>query len=370
MRWNLTFLFFILSLSCFSQDPYLFIGTYTNGKSKGIYVYHFNESTGTGTEVSTMSAKNPSYLSLSQDGKHLYATDENEVGGAVGAYAFDAATGQLAFLNSQSSKGTCPCYVSQDKTGKWVFVANYCSGSLAALPVNSDGSLAPAMQIITQFGKGPDTARQESAHVHSTIFSPDEKYLMVADLGTDEEHVYTFSPGENIPLKEPRDSVARLQPGTGPRHIVFHPTKPDVYILGELTGTIDAFHFDSSSGKLVHFQRIRTTPEHFTGDPGSADIHIRADGKFLYASNRGTSNSLAVFAIEKDGKLSIRQNISANGKHPRNFVIDPGGHFLLVANRDTDNIVIFAIDPVSGLLKATGKEISIPNPVCLKFLVN
>jgi 6-phosphogluconolactonase len=370
MRWNLLFLFFIYSLSCFSQDPYLFIGTYTNGQSKGIYVYRFNESTGTGTEVSTMKAKNPSYLCLSADGKHLYATDENEVGGAVGAYAFEPATGQLAFLNSQSSQGTCPCYVVEDKTGKWVFVANYCSGSLAALPVNTDGSLAPATQTIQQFGKGPDTSRQASAHVHSTIFSPDEKFLLAADLGTDKEHVYAFHPGQNMPLAESRDSSASLKPGTGPRHIVFHPTKPLLYIIGELTGTVDAFRFDSVSGKLTHFQRIRTTPDSFKGFAGSADIHIRADGKFLYASNRGDANTLAVFAVHKDGKLENRQYISVKGKHPRNFVIDPTSHFLLVANRDTDNIVVFSIDPVSGLLKDTGKQISIPNPVCLKFLVN
>ena len=222
----------------------------------------------------------------------------------------------------------------------------------------------------SNLGKDPNTTRQESSHVHSTIFSPDEKFLLAANLGTDQEHVYAFNPTQNIPLTNLKDSVVSLKPGTGPRHIVFHPAKSDVYIIGELTGTVDAFHFDTLSGKLTHFQRIRTTPEHFKGDPGSADIHIRADGKFLYASNRGTSNTLAVFAIRKDGRLVNKQIISVNGKHPRNFVIDPTGHFLLVANRDTDNIVIFSIDPVSGLLKATGKEISIPNPVCLKFLAN
>ena len=363
-------LFFLLSFSCFSQDPYLFIGTYTSGQSKGIYVYRFNTSTGTGTEISTIKANNPSYLCVSGDGKHVYATDEDNHGGGLGAYAFDPASGKLVLLNTQSSQGICPCYVSEDKSGKWVFAANYCSGSLAALPVNSDGSLAPAVQIIQQFGKGPDTARQEMAHVHSTIFSPDEKFLLAADLGTDEEHVYSFNPEESIPLREGHDSVVSLKPGSGPRHIVFHPTKPNVYILSELTGTVDAFHFDSKTGRLTHFQRIRTTPESFNGFPGSADIHIRADGKFLYASNRGTANNLAVYAIQNDGRLSIRQFISVNGKHPRNFAIDPSSHFLLVANRDTNNIVVFSINPVTGMLKATGKEISIPNPVCLKFLTN
>jgi 6-phosphogluconolactonase len=317
-----------------------------------------------------MTAKNPSYICLSSDGKHLYATDENEVGGAVGAYAFEPTTGKLAFLNSQSSQGTCPCYVAEDKTGKWVFVANYCSGSLSALPVNTDGSLAPATQTIQQIGKGPDTSRQQSAHVHSTIFSPDEKFLLAADLGTDKEHVYAFHAGQNLPLTESRDSSVSLKPGTGPRHIVFHPAKPLLYIIGELTGTVDVFRFDTVTGKLTHFQRIRTTPDSFKGFAGSADIHIRPDGKFLYASNRGDANSLAVFAIGKDGKLENRQYISVMGKHPRNFVIDPTSRFLLVANRDTNNIVIFSIDPVSGLLKDTGKQISIPNPVCLKFLIN
>jgi 6-phosphogluconolactonase len=369
MRWNFFILFSLISFACFSQDPYLFIGTYTNGKSKGIYVYRFNESSGVGTEVSTIMAKNPSYLCLTADGKHLYATDENETGGAVGAYAFEPASGQLAYLNSQSSQGTCPCYVAVDKTGKWVFVANYCSGNLSALPINSDGSLAPVAQNIHHAGMGPDTSRQASAHVHSTIFSPDEKFLLTADLGTDKEYVYAFHPGQNLPLTDARDSFALLKPGTGPRHIVFHPSKPWLYIIGELTGTVDVFGYDSNSGKLNHMQRIRTTPESFKGFAGSADIHIRADGKFLYASNRGDANSLAVFAVDKNGKLENRQYISVMGKHPRNFVIDPTSHFLLVANRDSDNIVIFSIDPVTGLLKDTGKQISIPNPVCLKFFV-
>jgi 6-phosphogluconolactonase len=370
MRGNLIFLFLALSFTCFSQDHYLFIGTYTNGQSKGIYVYKFNTATGTGREISATKAPNPSYLSVAPDGKHLYATAEDDKGGAVSAYAFEPSTGQLALLNTQSAGGTCTCYVSEDKSARWVFVANYCSGSLAALPVNSDGSLAPAVQVIQQFGKGKDTTRQESAHVHSTIFSPNEKFLLAANLGTDQEHVYEFNPSNNIPLREPFDSVITLRAGTGPRHIAFHPKKSDVYIIGELTGTVDAYHFDTTNGKLTHFQRIRSTADTFRGDPGSADIHIRADGKFLYATNRGTSNTITVFSILKDGRLVVKQITSVKGKHPRNFVIDPTGHFLLVANRDTDNIVVFAIDPVTGTLKDTGNNIHIPNPVCLKFLAD
>ena len=370
MRWNLFLLFLAISFSCFSQDPYLFIGTYTSGASKGIYVYRFNVSTGAGTEVSTMKADNPSYLSISPDGRHVYAASEGEKSGSALAYAFEPVTGKLSFLNSQSAQGTCTCYITEDKTSHWVFVANYCSGNLTGFPVNTDGSLAPATQIIQQFGKGADTVRQETSHVHSTIFSPNEKFLLAANLGTDQEHIYAFNAFRNIPLSEPYDSTVFLKPGSGPRHIAFHPVKPDLYILGELTGTVDAYHFDSLSGKLSHFQRIRTTPESFSGDPGSADIHIRADGRFLYATNRGVSNTITVFEIRKDGTLETRQNIPVNGKHPRNFAIDPTSHFLLVANRDSNNIVVFSIDQQSGLLTPTGKEISIPNPVCLKFLAN
>ena len=367
MRWTFFLFVFLFSTSCFSQDPYLFIGTYTSGKSKGIYVYQFNSSSGNGKEISTIKCSNPSYLCLSSDGKHLYATEESDGNGTVGAYAFDPASGHLALLNSQPSQGAGTCYITEDKTSKWVFVANYNSGSIAGLPVNTDGSLAPAAQVIQQFGSGKNKDRQEASHAHSVIFSPDEKYLFEANLGTDQEHIYTFNPTQNIPLKEATDSTVSLQAGTGPRHIAFHPSKPYVYIIGELTGTVDVFLYDSTNGHLKHVQRIRTTPEKFTGDPGSADIHIRGDGKFLYASNRGTSNTIAVFAIRKDGGLTTKQFVSVNGKHPRNFVIDPSNHFLLVANRDTDNIVIFSIDQSGGTLKATGNEIHVPNPVCLKF---
>jgi len=370
MRGTFLLLILGLSFSCFSQDPYLFIGTYTKGNSKGIYVYRFNTSTGMGTEISSVKSSNPSYLCIGPDGKHIYATNENgDSTASVVSYAFDPTAGRLAELNIQSSRGAYPCYIAEDKTGRWVFAANYGSGNLAAFPVNTDGSLAPATQVIQHFGTGPNKERQEMAHVHSTIFSPDEKYLYVADLGTDQEHIYAFDPTQLNPLSEARDSMVSLIPGTGPRHIVFHPARPYIYILGELKGTIDAYKYHADTGLLENFQTIRTTETDFKGFPGSADIHIRADGKFLYASNRGESNTLAVFAIQEDGRLVNKQFISVNGKHPRNFVIDPTSRFLLVANRDTDNIVIFNIDPITGLLRASGKEISIPSPVCLKFLV-
>jgi 6-phosphogluconolactonase len=370
MRWITFPIFLAFVTSAFSQEPYLFVGTYTNGKSKGIYVYRFNTATGTSTEISTIKADNPSYLAIGPDGKHLYSANESDHGNAsVGAYAFDPETGQLRLLNIQSSQGKSTCYITIDKTGKWVFVANYSSGSLTALPVNSDGSLAPAAQLIQHTGTGINKERQEMPHVHSTILSPDEKFLYVADLGTDKEYTYRFDPNQPVPLTDAPDSFVSVTPGSGPRHIVFHPRLPLVYLISEMSGTIDAFHYNPHSGKLTPFQRVRSTRKDFTGDPGSADIHISPNGKFLYASNRGISNTLAVYAIGKDGRLTNKQFISVNGKHPRNFAIDSSGHYLLVANRDTDNIVVFSIDRATGLLKPTGHEIKVPNPVCVKFLV-
>ncbi|HVY76593.1 MAG TPA: lactonase family protein [Puia sp.] len=369
MRRIIFFLLIAINATAYAQDAYLFVGTYTSGKSKGIYVYKFNTASGVATEVSTLKADNPSYLAIAPDGKHIYSANEGPGMGSVGAYAFDAQTGQLRLLNNQSAQGKGTCYIAEDKSMKWVTVANYSSGSLTALPVNSDGSLAPAAQNIQHEGSGPVKDRQERSHVHSTIFSPDEKFLYVADLGTDKEHIYRFDANQPKPLSEAVDSFISLTPATGPRHIVFHPTKPFVYLIGELSGTIDAFHYDQQSGKLTPVQRLNTTPDDFTGHPDGADIHIGPDGKFLYATDRGNANSIAVFAIGEDGRLTKKQYLSVNGNHPRNFVIDPTGRFLLVANKDTDNVVIFSIDPATGLLTATGKELQIPSPVCLKFLV-
>ena len=225
MRWIILSLFIVLTTSSFSQDPYLFVGTYTNGKSKGIYVYRFNTSTGTGTEISTIKADNPSYLAIAPDGKHIYSANESGgPSGSVGAYSFNPETGKLLLLNNQSSQGSGTCYISEDKTKKWVVVANYSSGSLAALPVNSDGSLAPAAQVIQHSGTGINKERQEQAHVHSTIFSPNEKFIYAADLGTDKEHIYQFDPDQTSPLKKATDSFVSVTPGSGPRHIAFHPS--------------------------------------------------------------------------------------------------------------------------------------------------
>lgn len=359
----------LLSVCGFGQDFYMFVGTYTSGKSKGIYVYEFNASTGKAKPVSTVFSKNPSYLALSSDGSHVYTVNESGgQPGGVSAFSFDKTKGELQLLNQQSSGGADPCYISVNKTGQWAVVANYSGGSLAALPLHADGTLDSPAQVILHTGKGIDTQRQEKPHVHSVVFSPDEQFLYAADLGTDKETVYHFDPAKQQPLEATKDSFVSIVPGSGPRHLVFHPAKPYAYLIDELSGTVDAFTYDGGTGHLEHFQRLSSHPAKYAGSKGSADIHITPDGKFLYASNRGDANSIAIYSIGDDGKLILKGFQSTKGNHPRNFIIDPMGHFLLVANKNTDNIVIFKINPQTGLLKATGAQINIPSPVCLKML--
>jgi len=368
-----TFTLLLLSLAGFSQQYYLFVGTYTEGASaagsKGIYVYTFDAATGDCKPVSTTATTNPSYLAVAPGGKFVYAVGETHGAnpGSVSAFSFDKKSGKLSFIDKQESGGADPCYVTVDVTRKWAMVANYSGGSLSALPIAADGSLQPAAQTFQHTGNGANKGRQEKAHVHSTILSPDDKYLLVCDLGTDKLSLLRFNPGSaRQPLTPAADSVVSVQPGVGPRHSAFHPTKPYAYVIGELTGTVDAFHF--SGGKLTPIQHVSSLPDGFKGDIGSADIHVSPNGKFLYASNRGDANSIVIYAIDQNtGKLTVKGFQSTMGKTPRNFMIDPTGHWLLAANQNGKNVVIFRIDPQTGMLTPTGKQLEIPAPVCLKM---
>lgn len=377
MRFKFLIALLLLSLSGFTQQYYLFVGTYTEGGpasgdnagSKGIYVYKFDAASGEATPVSTIATDNPSYLAIAPDGKFLYSVNETNGAkpGSVSAFSFDRSTGSLTFLNKQLSGGADPCYVAVDARRKWLMVANYSGGSYSALPISADGWLRPSTETIQHSGSGPNKARQEKAHVHSTIFSPDEKYLVVADLGLDQLSVLRFnSRAAENPLTPATDSTVTIAPGSGPRHISFSPVKPYVYLINELAGTVDAFHY--SNGKFDLLQQVSSHPDGYSGNIGSADIHVSPDGKFLYASNRGDANSLAIYSIDGGtGKLTLKGFQPTLGKTPRNFLIDPTGRWLLVANQNGKNVVIFRIDPQTGALTATGKQLEIPAPVCLKM---
>lgn len=348
------------------SEHYLFVGTYTGEGSEGIYLYRFNSADGSFSAVDTVSGiDNPSYLTLSPDNSYLYAVNElaDSSSATVSAFTFDRASGEISFLNRQSSMGGAPCYISTDKTGNAVFAGNYLGGSLAMFPVNDDGSLAEAKTVIEHEGSSINESRQESPHVHCTLISPDNKMLFVADLGTDKLTAYSFE-AENMNLASEPAITYETEKGAGPRHVTFHPNGKFAYLVNELNGTVDAFAYKGDS--LSHLQTVSTLPENYEGAVSGADIHVSPDGKYLYVSNREDLNNIVIYAIDiATGKLSKVGEQSSGGVHPRNFMIDPTGKYLLAANRHTDNIVIFKRDSKTGLLTPTGEEIEVSQPVSL-----
>ncbi|MEO6187381.1 MAG: lactonase family protein [Ginsengibacter sp.] len=366
MRLYLLLCFCFFSLTCLSQKFHLFVGTYTGSGSKGIYVCQFDASSGKVTQLgSTDSAVNPSYLALSPDGRYLYSVNETNHG-SVSSYFFDPQNATLSFISKQLTDGGSPCYVTVDKTGKWLFAANYGGGSATAFPLEANGQIRPYAQLLQDSGKGFDPRRQSKPHVHSAMLSPDEKYLFTPDLGLDKIMIYKFKPMAQKPLSPGNPAFQTVKPGYGPRHLAFHPNNKYVYLITEMGGAVIAFKY--GNGKFTTIQNINAHPEDYSGTPGSADIHVSPDGNYLYASNRGDENNIAIFSIDKNtGKLQLKGYQSTLGKNPRNFVIDPTGNYLLVANQDTNNIVVFKIDKGSGMLEKTGDEIEIPKPVCLKM---
>lgn len=351
------------------KEFHLLIGTYSNAdKTNGISVYRFNVQTGEfNTSVPVTVAVNASYLAVSKDRKNVYAVSEGGGGkGGVNSYAFDPQSGRLSFLNSINSEGDHPCYVSVDGKKKFVFVGNYSGGNLLSIPVNTDGSLGSNVQNIQHEGSSINKNRQEKPHVHSVVLSPDDRYLMVADLGTDKVNQYHVDVTQSQALSPANPPFTNTKPGGGPRHLVFHPNGKFAYLALEMEGSVMAF--DYKDGNLTAKQTITMLAPDFKGDVSAADIHVSPDGKFLYASNRGDANEIAIYAIDAKGNLTPVGRQSVLGKTPRNFAIDPTGNFLLVANQNSNDVIIFKRDGKTGLLTPTGKKIVVEKPVCLKFV--
>ena len=357
----------LLSLSMQAQTANynLLIGTYTNtGKSEGIYTYQFNSTTGVAELKSvTKDIINPSYLAVSPDNKDVYAVSESGKSSAVSAFGFDAATGKLKLLNKQSSEGADPCYVTTDKHN--VIIGNYSGGSLAVYGRKKDGSLTEAKQVIQHTGKSIDPEkRQESAHVHQVILSPDKKYLISNDLGEDHIYIYNYFPLAKTQVLTIKN-VIKVPAGSGPRHLTFSPNGKFAYLAHEFTGKITAYTY--ADGTLTPIQEVGTVASDFKGRIDAADIHVSQDGKFLYQSNRGDVNEISVFSILPTGRLAVASKTSTLGAGPRNFAIDPSGKFLLVANQRTDDVIIFNRNDVTGALTDSGNRIKVGSPVCLVF---
>jgi 6-phosphogluconolactonase len=361
------FLLITATVQAQKNNHNLIIGTYTNKcESKGIYVYDFDSNTGSfNFKNATENVINPSYLTVSKNNNFVYSVNENGSKSTVSSFLYNPSNGKLNLINKQSSKGADPCYIINDD--KNVIVANYSGGNIAVFCKNPDGSISEAKQVVQHFGKGINAKRQETPHVHMVHFSPDRKFVLSNDLGNDKVYSYQYNPNSPSGILQLKDSVS-VKSGSGPRHLTFSNDGKYVYLLQEFDGLLTVFNY--SNGILKKIEENSILAKGFKGEISSADIHISPDGKFLYASNRGTANTISIFKILKNGQLESKGQMSTLGKGPRNFAIDPSGNFLLVANQYTNDIVIFKRNKTTGAITDTGKRIALCSPVCLVFTKN
>ena len=366
MKKLFTILLSIFALTIQAQEKKfnLIIGTYTkNCDSKGIYVYEFDSKTGDlSFKNNSENVVNPSYLTVSTDNKFVYSVSENGNKSSISAFKYNSKSGKLDLINYQNPNGLNPCYIINDENN--VITANYSSGNISVLSKNSDGSIGKVKQVMQHSGKSINAKRQEASHAHMVYFSPDKKYVLANDLGTDKVYVYQYNPNSATEVLKFKSSMD-VKPGSGPRHLTFSKNGKFVYVLQELEGLITSYSY--ANGMLSKVSETTVIAADFKGDIGAADIHISPDGKFLYATNRGTANDISAFKILKNGKLEFVQRTSTLGKGPRNFTIDPTGNFLLVGHHYTNDIVIFKRDKKKGSIAATGKKIALCAPVCLVF---
>jgi 6-phosphogluconolactonase len=356
------------------QNMLVYIGTYTNAKSKGIYAFRMDPNTGHLTPVGLVAeTPSPSYLAFSPNHKYLVAANEvssfgGEKAGAVSSFSINADTGKLTQLSQQSSKGDGPCHIWVDNTGKSVFVANYGAGSIAALPLGADGKLSPASAFVQHKGTSVNPQRQEGPHAHCVMTSPDNKFLLAADLGLDKVLVYHLDPVKGT--LTPNDPPAgTLKPGSGPRHIAFYPSGKYAYVINEMGMTVTAFNYDAKKGTLKEFQSLSTVAPGTTGkDFSTAELRMHPSGKFLYGTNRG-HHSIAIYSIDQNnGHLTFVAAQPSGVKTPRGMGIDPSGKFLIAAGQDSDNLTVFRIDQTTGKLTQVGGPIPTPSPVDVEFL--
>lgn len=348
-------------------DSYVYFGTHRSGPGIGFSIAHFDSDTGALTQPRFLiEAVEPAFFVIHPDGRHLYTCNSGAPGG-VSAYEIDRGTGQLTLLNREPSAGDDASYVCLDQTGRYVFIANYQGGNLAALALKSDGSIGARTAFVQHTGHSIDPNRQTRPYAHSIIIDPTNRFVLVADLGLDRLFVYRFDAkdGSLQPNDPPFVTVA---PGSGPRHVKFHPNGRWVYLINEMGCTVTAFTWDSTRGALTEFQTIPTLPADFKGTNTCAEVEVHPNGKFLYGSNRG-HDSIAVFAIDPaTGRLTPVEHVPTQGKWPRNFAFDPTGRWMLVTNHNSDNAVVFRVDDATGHLTRTGEPVSVPFPFCERFL--
>jgi len=347
-----------------------YIGTYTSGESTGIYMLQMDGKTG-----SLLSARpaaeirNPSYLTLSRDAKVLYSVMETDEyngmpEGAVGAFSIDAA-GRLSLMNIRPVQGRSPCHISTDQCNRHLFAANYKDGTVSVFALQADGSIGAITSVIRHSGSGPDRNRQEKAHAHFVSLTPDEKIVCAVDLGIDKIMLYRYN--QDGILQPAAHPFVKLRPGSGPRHLAFHPNGRFVYVVNELSSDVAAFRYYAAEGIFEELQYISSLPSGYTGISYCAAIRVSKNGKNVYVSNRG-HNSITTFHVnEESGKLEWVGCTPSGGDYPRDFAIESTGKFLLAANQNSDNIVPFILSEQTGKPEPIGDPITIPNPVCIRF---
>ena len=348
----------------------VFVGTYTTkSESKGIYAYEFDSDTGKLTPKGVAAeTSDPSWIAVHPSGKFLYAANEAGKSSAVSAFRIDAKSGKLTLLNQMPSLGEDPCYLSFDKTGKYVLVANYSSGTIAVFPILEDGRLGEHTAMVKDAGAtGPNKKHQEGPHAHWIETSPDNRFVLVADLGLDEVLVYKLDATSGT-LTPNEPAFARLKAGSGPRHAVFYTNGKFVFAVSELSSSATSFAYDVKKGTLKETGTASTLPPGFSGRNDVAETAVHPNGKFLYVSNRG-NDSIAILSIDPGNRtLAPAGGIPTGGKEPRHFAIDPSGKYLLAENQFSNNIVVFKIDPATGGLTPTGQVVEVPSPVDITFL--
>ena len=353
---------------------FVFVGTYTRTTSEGVYVLRMDESTGELSHVSHVGGvTNPSFVALNPAGTVLYAvaevaSEDGEAAASVTAYSIDRDAGSLTPINTRSTGGPGACHLQVDATSRYVCVANYHGGSVAMLPLNDDGSIEPLSHFVQHEGSSVNAGRQQSAHAHSFNIDPTNTFGFVPDLGQDKIVTYRLDFENGKLLAGDPPFITSSAPGAGPRHFDYHPNGKLVFVINELGNTITSYRYDSSAGTLTELETVPTLPDGWSGDNTTADVHVSPDGRFVYGSNRGHHSLVIYYVNQATGAMTYVGHESTRGETPRNFGIDPSGQFVLAANQDSDNIVSFRRDQSTGKLEATGAEIAVPMPVCLKFL--
>jgi 6-phosphogluconolactonase len=351
-----------------NERPLLFVGSYAAADAPGIHAFRFDDATGALAPGGSFAGiANPSFLTIHPNRRWLYAVGEtgqsgNGAAGSVWALRFDPSSGAIEAINQRSSGGDFPCHVRLDATGAWLLASNYGSGSVAMYQIEPDGALSEMIDFVQHHGSGPNAARQEGPHAHSATFTPDNRFVIVADLGIDQLAVYALDTAAG---KLRPHAVVRTQPGAGPRHLAFHPNHRHVYLGNELGNTVNVFDYDAANGALREVQAIATVPGDAPPETYVADVHVAPAGDRLYVSNRG-HDSIAVYGIGADGRLALLGTPSCGGKWPRNFAIAPSGQYLLVANQHTDNVAVLTVQP--GGLGSAIADVTIPKPTCVQFV--